>query len=77
MLRRRASPSEVSYWLQVHRSQTWKSSVKPTANSSMPESKGCMIGTNIADFGTSDVEAAAALRGHLRGLEDAYSTKLL
>ncbi|WP_277882136.1 MULTISPECIES: hypothetical protein [Cyanophyceae] len=43
----------------------------------MPESKGCMIGTNIADFGTSDVEVAAALRGHLRGLEDAYSTKLL
>lgn len=39
---------------------------------SMPGSRGCMIGTNIADFDTSDVGVAAALRGHLRDLEDAY-----
>jgi TetR/AcrR family transcriptional regulator, transcriptional repressor for nem operon len=41
---------------------------------SMPGSKGCMVGTNIADFDTSDAEIAAVLRGHLRALEDAYCT---
>jgi TetR/AcrR family transcriptional repressor of nem operon len=35
-------------------------------------SKGCMIGTNIADFSTADEEMAAILRGYLKQLEDAY-----
>lgn len=38
----------------------------------MPDSKGCMLGTNIADFNTDDEEMAAVLRGYLRELEDAY-----
>jgi TetR/AcrR family transcriptional regulator, transcriptional repressor for nem operon len=37
-----------------------------------PDSKGCMIGTNIADFTTADEEMAAILRSYLRQLEDAY-----
>ena len=38
----------------------------------LPGSKGCMIGTNIADFSTADEEMAAILRSYLRQLEDAY-----
>jgi TetR/AcrR family transcriptional regulator, transcriptional repressor for nem operon len=41
---------------------------------SMPGSKGCMIGTNIADFDTSDGEIAAVFRGYLQNLEDTYFT---
>ncbi|NJR61422.1 MAG: helix-turn-helix transcriptional regulator [Cyanobacteria bacterium CRU_2_1] len=37
-----------------------------------PGSKGCMIGTNIADFNTDDAEMAAILQGHLKEIEDAY-----
>lgn len=39
---------------------------------SLPGSKGCMIGTNIADFSTDDKEMAVILRSYLRQLEDAY-----
>ena len=39
---------------------------------SLPGSKGCMIGTNIAGFTTADEEMAAILRSYLRQLEDAY-----
>jgi TetR/AcrR family transcriptional regulator, transcriptional repressor for nem operon len=38
----------------------------------MPGSKGCMLGTNIADFDTSDEDMAAVLRGYLKEVEDAY-----
>jgi TetR/AcrR family transcriptional regulator, transcriptional repressor for nem operon len=39
---------------------------------SMPGSKGCMLGTNIADFDTSDEEMASILRTYLKEVEDAY-----
>lgn len=39
---------------------------------SMPGSKGCMLGTNIADFDTSDADVAKVMRGYLRELEEAY-----
>lgn len=35
-------------------------------------SKGCMLGTNCADFDTNDEDMAKVLRGYLRELEDAY-----
>jgi len=35
-------------------------------------SKGCLMGTNIADFDTSDEEVAAALRRSLKYIEDAF-----
>ncbi len=38
--------------------------------------RGCMLGTNIADFDTHEVEIAAILRHHLRSLEDALCTLL-
>lgn len=38
----------------------------------LPSSKGCMIGTNIADFSSADEEMAAILRSYLRQVEDAY-----
>jgi len=41
---------------------------------SLPRSQGCMLGTNMADFDTDEVEIAALLRHHLQGLEDAYCT---
>ncbi len=41
---------------------------------SLPRSRGCMLGTNIADFDTDETEIAAILRHHLQGLEDAYCT---
>jgi TetR/AcrR family transcriptional repressor of nem operon len=44
---------------------------------SLPERCGCMLGTNIADFDTSEVEIAAILRHHLQGLEDAYCTAIM
>lgn len=37
-------------------------------------SKGCMLGTNIADFDIEETEIAAILRHHLQRLEDAYCT---
>lgn len=39
-------------------------------------SKGCMLGTNIADFNTSDEEIAATLRGYLQDVEDAFCTAI-
>lgn len=39
---------------------------------SLLRSQGCMLGTNIADFDTDEVEIASILRHHLQGLEDAY-----
>ncbi|NJO43391.1 MAG: helix-turn-helix transcriptional regulator [Cyanobacteria bacterium RU_5_0] len=39
---------------------------------SQPGSKGCMLGTNIADFDTSEAEIAALLRHYLQETEDAY-----
>ena len=39
-------------------------------------SKGCLLGTNIADFDTSDEEIAAALRQSLRHVEDAFTEAL-
>jgi TetR/AcrR family transcriptional regulator, transcriptional repressor for nem operon len=39
---------------------------------SQPESKGCMLGTNIADFDTREAEIAALLRHYLQETEDAY-----
>jgi TetR/AcrR family transcriptional regulator, transcriptional repressor for nem operon len=36
--------------------------------------KGCMLGTNIADFDIEETEIAAILRHHLQWLEDAYCT---
>lgn len=41
-----------------------------------PGSKGCMLGTNIADFNTSDEEIAATLRGYLQDVEDAFCTAI-
>ncbi|NET39554.1 MAG: TetR/AcrR family transcriptional regulator [Cyanothece sp. SIO1E1] len=42
------------------------------ATHGQPGSKGCMLGTNIADFDTNDAEMAKVLRGYLRELEDIY-----
>jgi len=39
---------------------------------SQPGSKGCMLGTNIADFDTSEAEVASLLRHYLQQTEDAY-----
>ncbi|WP_250121253.1 TetR/AcrR family transcriptional regulator [Chroococcidiopsis sp. CCMEE 29] len=39
---------------------------------SQPGSKGCMLGTNIADFDTSEAEIASLLRHYLQQTEDAY-----
>lgn len=39
---------------------------------SLPQSRGCMLGTNIADFDTTEAEIAAILRHHLQVLEDTY-----
>jgi TetR/AcrR family transcriptional repressor of nem operon len=39
---------------------------------SQPGSKGCMLGTNIADFDTSEAEIASLLRHCLQQTEDAY-----
>jgi len=44
---------------------------------SLPESKGCMLGNNIADFDTSEIEIAATLRRYLQFVEDAYCTALM
>jgi TetR/AcrR family transcriptional repressor of nem operon len=38
----------------------------------VPGSKGCMLGTNIADFDTADKEMASVLRNYLREVEDAF-----
>lgn len=40
----------------------------------LPGSHGCLLGTSVADFDTSEVEIAAILRHHLQGLEDAFCT---
>jgi TetR/AcrR family transcriptional regulator, transcriptional repressor for nem operon len=39
---------------------------------SQPGSHGCLLGTSIADFDTSDAEVAARLRHYLQETEDAY-----
>lgn len=39
----------------------------------LPGSKGCMLGTNIADFNTDDEEVAALLRGYLAQVEFIYA----
>lgn len=39
---------------------------------SLPECKGCMLATNIADFDTRETEIAAILRHHLQSLEDLF-----
>ncbi len=39
---------------------------------SKPRSKGCLLGTNIADFDTTDEEVASALRQSLKHVEDAF-----
>lgn len=43
---------------------------------SMPRSHGCLIGTCIADFDSSDVEMAQLLRQHLNRIEDVITTCL-
>ena len=43
---------------------------------SQPCSKGCMLGTNIADFDTDDAEIAAVLRGYLKQVESILSRTL-
>jgi len=40
-------------------------------------SKGCMLGTNIADFDTDDQEMAFVLRSYLREVEDAFCRAIL
>lgn len=39
-------------------------------------SRGCLLGNNIADFDCSDTEVAEILRGHLATLEDAFANAL-
>jgi TetR/AcrR family transcriptional regulator, transcriptional repressor for nem operon len=43
---------------------------------SLPGSTGCMLGTNIADFDTTEVEIAAILRRYLQSVEDAFCTAI-
>jgi TetR/AcrR family transcriptional repressor of nem operon len=43
----------------------------------VPGSKGCMLGTNIADFDTNDQEIASVLRSYLREVEDAFCRAIL
>jgi TetR/AcrR family transcriptional repressor of nem operon len=43
----------------------------------VPGSKGCMLGTNIADFGTADKEMASVLRSYLKEVEDAFYEAVL
>ena len=43
----------------------------------IPGSKGCMLGTNIADFDTADKEIASVLRSYLREVEDAFYRAVL
>ena len=43
----------------------------------VPGSKGCMLGTNIADFDTADKEVASVMRRYLREVEDAFYRALL
>ncbi|NES98994.1 MAG: TetR/AcrR family transcriptional regulator [Sphaerospermopsis sp. SIO1G2] len=43
---------------------------------SQPGSFGCMLGTNIADFNTSDEAIAKVLRTYLQQLEDIFATTL-
>jgi TetR/AcrR family transcriptional repressor of nem operon len=42
-----------------------------------PASKGCMLGTNIADFDTNDQEIAFVLRSYLQEVEDAFCRAIL
>ena len=41
-------------------------------DNSQPGSCGCMLGTNIADFNTDDVEVARVMQSYLRSLEDVF-----
>ena len=43
---------------------------------SQPGSCGCMLGTNIADFTTKDVEIAKVLRSYLQQVEDLFCSAL-
>jgi TetR/AcrR family transcriptional repressor of nem operon len=43
----------------------------------VPGSKGCMLGTNVADFDTDDREMASVLRTYLREVEDAFYRAVL
>ncbi len=45
-------------------------------NNSSPDSKGCLIGTSIADFDTNDEDVASALRKSLELIEDALTEAL-
>jgi len=48
----------LSFWLECH---------------SQPCSRGCLIGTSIADFDTTDEEVASALRRGMELIEDAFT----
>jgi TetR/AcrR family transcriptional repressor of nem operon len=42
-----------------------------------PGSRGCMLGTNIADFDTDDREMSSVLRSYLREVEDSFYRAVL
>ncbi|MDB9524976.1 TetR/AcrR family transcriptional regulator [Oscillatoria sp. CS-180] len=44
---------------------------------SQPDSCGCMLGTNIADFDTSDEEIATVMRTYSKQIEDAFTATLV
>ncbi|MEO1144858.1 MAG: TetR/AcrR family transcriptional regulator [Cyanobacteria bacterium J06638_22] len=43
---------------------------------SQPGSRGCMLGTNIADFNTEDGAIAQIMRAYLQQVEDAFAATL-
>ncbi|WP_088241629.1 TetR/AcrR family transcriptional regulator [Calothrix rhizosoleniae] len=43
---------------------------------SQPGSRGCMLGTNIADFNTDDEAIASIMRVYLQQVEDAFTATL-
>ncbi|MBE9099209.1 TetR/AcrR family transcriptional regulator [Vacuolonema iberomarrocanum] len=43
---------------------------------SQPGSRGCMLGTNIADFNTKDGAIAQIMRAYLQQVEDAFAATL-
>ncbi|HEY1232450.1 MAG TPA: helix-turn-helix domain-containing protein [Candidatus Binatia bacterium] len=43
----------------------------------VPGSKGCMLGTNIADFDTADKEMASVFRSYLKEVEEAFYEAVL
>jgi TetR/AcrR family transcriptional repressor of nem operon len=44
---------------------------------SQPGSRGCMLGTNIADFNTDDEAIAKVMRSYLRQIEDVFAATLV